>query len=343
MKQVEISLMQERELPAAEKLLRLSFGTFLGLTEPMNFGNGATYTNRWYRDPQAVFAAKVDSKLVGFSMVANWGSCGGFGPIVVHPDYWDRGIGYQLMIHSWSKFEQWGTQQIIFCTHANSPQHIYFYSKIGAEPRFLIALCTKAISTTQAKPVLKARRYSQLSFKEQEHSLNAVYQLTDKIYSGLDWRSEILLLHKLSIGESLFIWDDAELIGFAICHYGAGSEASENHCYVKFAAAKSAAAFEELIDQCETLTAILGLSSLVAGVDTACIDAYRRMLTRKFRLKSLSISMHQPNEETVFSNGELNYQRSSNPIPVAKENNSLELGNTGEPQTNPFRISIVRF
>ncbi|MGK7894949.1 MAG: GNAT family N-acetyltransferase [Xenococcus sp. (in: cyanobacteria)] len=296
MKQVEISLLQEHELTAAEKLLRLSFGKFLGLSEPMNFGNGAIYTNRWYRDPLAVFAAKVDNKLVGFSMVAKWGSCGGFGPIVIHPDYWDRGIGYQLMNTSWSKFEQWETQQIIFCTHANSPKHIYFYGKVGAQPRFLIALCTKAISDSQANPIVQAQRYSQLAPEEQENSLKAAYHLTDKIYSGLDWRSEILLLEQLSIGESLFIWDGAKLIGFAICHYGTGSEATEGNCYVKFAAANSAAAFDQLIEQCEALTANLGLSSLVAGVDTACIDAYRRMLARKFQLKSLSISMHQPNE-----------------------------------------------
>lgn len=296
MKQVEISLLQEHELPTAEKLLRLSFGTFLRLTEPMNCGNGARYTNRWYRDPLAVFAAKVDSKLIGFSMVANWGSCGGFGPIVVHPHFWDQGIGYQLMKTSWSKFEQWGTQQIIFCTHANSPKHIYLYGKVGAEPRFLIALCAKAISSIPEKPILKARLYSQLSSQEQENSLKAAYQLTNKIYSGLDWRSEILLLNQLSLGESLFIWDDKKLTGFAICHYGAGSEAAEANCYVKFAAANSAAAFDQLIEQCEALTLILRLSSLVAGVDTACIDAYRRMLAKKFRLKSLSISMHQPNE-----------------------------------------------
>ena len=205
MKQFEIVLLQEHELPEAEKLLRLSFGTFLGLSEPMNFGNGATYTNRWYRDPLAVFAAKVDNKLVGFSMVANWGCCGGFGPIVVHPEYWDQGIGYPLMKTSWSKFEEWDTQQIIFCTHANSSKHIHFYGKVGAEPRFLIALCTKAISASQLKPIVKAQRYSQLSPEEQENSLKAAYQLTNKIYSGLDWRSEILLLQQLSIGESLFI------------------------------------------------------------------------------------------------------------------------------------------
>ena len=296
MKHVEIVLLQESELLEAEKLLRFSFGRFLGLSEPINFGDGAVYTNRWYRDPLAAFAAKVDSKLVGFSLVANWGSCGGFGPIVIHPDYWDRGIGYELMTTSWEKFEQWGTQQIIFCTHANSPKHIYFYRKVGAEPRFLIALCTKVISSNQPKPVLKAQRYSQLSSQQQENSLKTAYQLTDKIYQGLDWRSEIILVHKLSIGESLFIWDDTGLIGFAICHHGTGSEASQNNCYVKLAAARSTAAFDQLIDECEALTATLGLSSLVAGIDTACIDAYRRMLDRKFRLKSLSISMHKPNE-----------------------------------------------
>ena len=52
------------------------------------------------------------------------------------------------------------------------------------------------------------------------------------------------------------------------------------------------------------------------------------------------------NKEKVFSNGELNYQQSSNPIPLAKEkirqNNSLGLENTGEPPTRPFRISIFQ-
>ena len=65
----------------------------LGLTEPMNFGNGAIYTNRWYRDPLAVFATKVNNKLVGFSMVANWGTCDGFGAIMVHSDDW-----YQVLL-----------------------------------------------------------------------------------------------------------------------------------------------------------------------------------------------------------------------------------------------------
>ena len=291
----EISLLQESELPEAEKLLRLSFGTFLGLSEPMDFGNGAEYTSRWYRDPLSVFAAKADGKLIGFCMVANWGSCGGFGPIVTHPNYWDRGIGSQLISASWSKFDEWGSQQIVFCTHANSPKHIYLYGKFGAEPRFLIALCTKTISSIQSK-TLKAKGYSQLSPEGQAISLNAAYQLTNKIYEGLDWRSEILLVEQRSLGETLFVWDDTGLIGFAICHYGSGSEAARGSCYLKLGAAKSAEAFEQLIEECETLTLILGMSSLVAGVDTACVDAYHFLIARKFRLSVLSVSIHKPNQ-----------------------------------------------
>jgi GNAT superfamily N-acetyltransferase len=279
----EISLLQESELPEAEKFLRLSFGTFLGLSEPMDFGNGAEYTSRWYRDPSSVFAAKADGKLIGFSMVSNWGSCAGFGPIVTHPDYWDRGIGSQLISTSWKKFDEWGSQQIIFCTHANSPKHIYFYEKFGAEPRFLIALLTKA------------KRYSQLSSDRQAESLNAAYQLTDKIYEGLDWRSEILLVQQHSLGDTLFVWDDTGLIGFAICHYGSGSEAASGTCYIKLGVAKDAEAYEQLIDECEALATILGMSSLVAGVDTACIDAYQRTIARRFRISGLSVSMHKPN------------------------------------------------
>jgi GNAT superfamily N-acetyltransferase len=295
MNSVEINLLQESELPEAEKLLRLSFGTFLGLSEPMDFGNGAEYTSRWYRDPLSAFAARADGKLIGFCMLANWGSCAGFGPIVTHPDYWDRSIGSQLINASWSKFDEWGSQQIVFCTHANSPKHIYFYGKFGAQPRFLIALFTKAIPLIQPQP-LKANRYSQLSGDRQAVSLNAAYQLTNKIYEGLDWRSEILLLQQRSLGDTLFVWDDMELIGFAICHYGAGSEAAKGTCYIKLGAAKGAEAFDRLIDECEALSVMLGMSSLVAGVDTACVDAYHRMIARKFRISFLSVSMHKPNQ-----------------------------------------------
>lgn len=298
MSEIEITLLQESELLDAENLCRLAFGTFIGLEDPMLFGNGAEYAPRWYRDPTAIFAAKVHGRLIGYSSAANWGSFGSFGPLVVHPDYWDRGIASELLVALMAKFQEWGTRHISFCTFTNSPKHLWLYGKFGFAPRFLIAVCAKAILPKQK--ALEAKRFSQLSSEEQQESLKAAHELTNEIFEGLNLACEIALVLDRHIGDTLMLWDEAGLLGFAICHYGAGSEAAFNNCYVKFAAVRwgnnAAEAFERLLDECEILSAIVGMSSLVAGVDTACYDAYNRVLARKYNIEIIVLSMHQPNE-----------------------------------------------
>ena len=297
MRNIEIALLQESELTEAENICKLAFGTFIGLLDPMSFGNGAEYAPRWYRDPQGAFAAKKEGKLIGYTIAANWGSYGGFGPVVVHPDYWDKGIASMLMVELESKFKEWGTQHISFCTFPNSPKHLWLYGKFGFAPRFLIAVCGKAIALSPQP--LKAERFSQLSFEQQIEAKKAAYELTNQIFEGLDMTNEITLVQNRHQGDTLMLWDDEGLLGFAICHYGAGSEAELDTCYVKFGAArwgkKAKEGFEQLLDNCETLCNMVGTSKLVVGVDTACYDAYRRILARKYQVQLLLLSMHQPN------------------------------------------------
>jgi hypothetical protein len=40
----------------------------------MEFGHGAQYFSRWYRDPSSVFVAKQEGKLLDYVMLTNWGS-----------------------------------------------------------------------------------------------------------------------------------------------------------------------------------------------------------------------------------------------------------------------------
>ena len=69
---------------------------------------------------------------------------------------------------------------------------------------------------------------------------------------------------------------------------------------MKFGAARpgpgAAEAFERLLDACEALAAARGLSRLVAGVNTARRDAYRRMLARGFRADLVGVAMERPDE-----------------------------------------------
>lgn len=298
MKNLSIELLQEADLEASETLLKLAFGTFLKLSDPLKFGGGAVYWPRWYRDPSSAFAAKIDNQLIGYSLSANWGTYGGFGPLIVHPNYWDQGIGSRLMMASLEKIEDWKIKQLIFCTHANSPKHIYFYGKFGLSPRFLIAVFAQ--NKLPNNPELNAFRYSQLSPEQQTESLQDCYQLTDKIYEGLDFRAEIKNVQTCSLGDTIFLWDEAGLFAFAVCHYGETSEAQTNTCYLKFAAVRpdnqAKENFEKLLDESEKIAVIEGMSSLIFGIDTACENAYRQTLARKYQIQSLMLSLHKPNQ-----------------------------------------------
>jgi hypothetical protein len=59
----------------------------------------------------------------------------------------------------------------------------------------------------------------------------------------------------------------------------------------------AAAAFEKLLDACECYAALAGAAMLVAGTNTARIEAYRALLARGFRTLMQGVIMQRGNEE----------------------------------------------
>src|SRR5205823_12554357 len=91
---VAVRPLQEDDLAEADRVMRLAFGTFLGLPDPGAFAGDADYVRtRWRASPGACFAAEAGGELVGSNFATNWGSVGFFGPLTVRPDYWERGVG----------------------------------------------------------------------------------------------------------------------------------------------------------------------------------------------------------------------------------------------------------
>jgi hypothetical protein len=130
-------------------------------------------------------------------------------------------------------------------------------------------------------------------------SLAECHKLTDAIYPGLNLEREIVATRQQALGEVVPLRDADELIGVAVCHTGAGTEAGSGACYVKFGGVLPGAGagerFERLLDACGALAAHRGASRLVLGINTACGAAYRRALTRGFRGENQGIAMHRDN------------------------------------------------
>ncbi|HET9920178.1 MAG TPA: GNAT family N-acetyltransferase [Ktedonobacteraceae bacterium] len=297
---ITIRLLRESELNTADRIFRHAFGTFLGLPDPQTFaGDSDVVQTRWKADPTRVFAAQVEGELVGTNVASNWGSVGFFGPLTIRPDLWDRGIAQRLMEPVMEKFSEWGTRHAGLFTFPHSPKHIHLYEKFGFFARFLTPIMSKAVAP-HTSPVAHWSTYAQLKESEQRAYAAACRELTNAIYEGLDVEREIQAVQEQQLGDTVLLLNDTQLVGFAVCHCGAGTEAGGGACYVKFGAARPGLAarqhFTQLLSACEAFAQASSMSRVVAGVNMGCDEAYRHLLKSGFRTDMFGIAMQRPNE-----------------------------------------------
>jgi GNAT superfamily N-acetyltransferase len=287
--------LREEDLETADRIFRLAFGTFIGLPDPLAFAGDADYVrSRFAVDPEAAFGAEIDGELVGTNFATNWGSVGFFGPLTIHPDVWDRGIGASLVAAVVDRFDAWGTRHAGLFTFAQSTKHVGLYQKFGFWPRALTALMSKPVGSGE---VAGWTRFSEAS--DRDAAVAACRELTGEIYEGLDLAREIDAAASQSLGETVLVWEGERLAGLAVCHAGAVSEAGSGTCYVKFGGVRpgAGAAFERLLGACEAWAHEAGAARISAGMNLAREEAYRAMRSAGYRADMQGVAMHRPNEE----------------------------------------------
>jgi GNAT superfamily N-acetyltransferase len=304
---VTIRSLREQDLPSADRIMRLAFGTFLGMPDPLKFMGDADYARtRWLADPSAVFAAECEGELVGTNFATRWGSVGFFGPLTIHPDWWDRGIAQRLLAPTMNLFDRWGVRHAGLFTFPASAKHIGLYQKFGFWPRFLTALMEVPI--VEKRTCLPWTGFGQVSLEQKQSCLRACRELTSSIYDGLDVEREIRAVDEQRLGDTVLLWTADKLAGFAVCHVGAGTEAGSGKCYAKFGAVRSGpkarVEFRRLLEACCEFAAARGASKLEAGVNLARLDAYREMLRLGFRTGRQGVVMER-NAEPGYNRPEV--------------------------------------
>lgn len=284
---IDIRPLSERDLPEADRIFRLAFGTFMGLPDPMTFAAGADLIGTRWRAPasNATVGAFDGDVLVGSNYVTRWGSFGFFGPLTVRPDYWSKGIAQLLLAPTMDTFARWGVRQSALYTFPHSPKHLALYQKFDFWPQRLTALMTKRVADAPAAaPAFEGSRADLLA---------QARDVTGAMFPGLDVSGEVEALLDQKLGEVVTVRDGASLGAFAVCHVGPGSEAGPKTVYVKFAAARDGASFGKLLVACEALAARRGMGVVLAGVNTACSAAYQTMLAQGYRTQYTGVAMQR--------------------------------------------------
>jgi hypothetical protein len=151
--------------------------------------------------------------------VTNWGNFGVVGPVSVHPDVWDRGVGKALM-------DAVVVRAGLF-TFPHSGKHLGFYQKFGFWPRSLTPILSRDIPATTKQA--EGLRFSALGAAERGDALRACSELTGALCEGLALDTEIQSVDAQRLGDSILCWRRSRLEAFAVCHAGTGSEGRRRH------------------------------------------------------------------------------------------------------------------
>jgi GNAT superfamily N-acetyltransferase len=300
---VTIRPLAEADLDDADRIMRLAFGTFLGLADPAAFMGDADYVRtRWAAEPTCALAAEVDGRLVGTNFVTRWGSVGFFGPLTVDPTLWDKGVAQALLDETMPFFDRWGVTHAGLFTFPGSPKHLSLYQRYGFLPRFLTPVLARTLATGEPQGGPSGGRWGTVGdAADIEVIVAACSRVTDAIYPGLDVTREIEAAVTQNLGDTVVVLDDAGGVdAFAVCHTGPGSEAGSGTCFVKFGAALPGPGADErfarLLSACEAFAAEEGASAVVAGVNTARRGAHRSLLERGYKPQLIGVTMHKPDE-----------------------------------------------
>jgi len=298
---IKVGPLKENELEEAERIVRLAFGTFLGLPNPLDFMGDRLYIEPRWRSPNVkTVAARDNGSLIGSNLAIRWGSFGFFGPLSVLPEYWDRGVAQRLLASTMTIFEGWGLRHTGLCTFPHSAKHVALYQKFGYWPGYLTGIMTLTPEANPTPPSKAPVLLSALKKSERNAAIEACSKLTHRIDKGLDLSGEIRAVLAQHTGNVVLTYTRGVLDAFAVCLHGPGSEGGEKTCYVKFGAARGDAGagerFDRLLAAVEAFASSRGVS-VEAGVNSAREDAYRRMRARGYRVAMQVVAMQRPHAE----------------------------------------------
>lgn len=295
--EIIIRPLRESELAEAGRIVRVAFGTFLGLPpdDPRHPADSDYVQPRWTADRDAVVAAEHGGKLIGSNFAANWGSFGFFGPLTVEPEYWNRGVAQMLLAPTMDIFDRWGLRHRGLFTFPHSPKHMALYQKFGFWPRDLVAVMAKETGPAPAAATTQITRLSQAKRDEVGSIVAACRDLTNSLFEGLDVEREIRSVDSQRLGDTILVWDDSKLAAFAVCHSGPGTEAGSGVCYVKFAAVRPGRGagehFKRLLDGVEAYARAVKAPKITAGVNLSRREAFQAMRVRGFRTEMQGVAM----------------------------------------------------
>jgi GNAT superfamily N-acetyltransferase len=157
-------------------------------------------------------------RLVAFNMVHRSGAEGWMGPLAVRTEAQGGGTGKEIVTRGveWLKSQPsgGGARVIGLETMPRTMDNIGFYSRLGFIPgRLTVTVTLDAAHVEPAATVL-----GRLAPRARDDAVAECRALVDRVLAGYDYTRELTLTQELSLGDTILLYENDELIGFALAH-----------------------------------------------------------------------------------------------------------------------------
>ena len=304
--------MSWRDIADAARVVRMAFEAVsppdrATLTPPG--GEEKMLVDWLQRVPDGVFVARDGGQVLGSAVAYRWGAFGLLGPVSVHPSFWGRGIGSQLMDRCLRVFAQWGCTHVELYTYLHSPRHVAFFRKCGISPHSPHLLLSHEVAPSPPPP--PRALLSPLLAGRRALVVAEIRDLTGQIFPGLSLDEEIQA-RRSPQSEVLILRQNGRLSAFALCDLREASDPSTSGtrtCHIKFAAAlpseESQDAFPEMLGLCRAFAASQGCARISTGLGAARRHAARLCRMEDWRVDAEVLGMTLHGREGISRESDL--------------------------------------
>lgn len=248
--------------------------------------------------------------VAAFNLAHLCGREGWMGPLAVRTDRQGGGVGKAVVGAAADWLIDHGAHTVGLETMPRTVDNIGFYSGLGFRPGHLTVTLTLDTGTRR----LPAPALLSAEAGDRQHAgVTAVRGLVEELASGYDCSREILLTAEMRLGDTVLLWGDAGLDGFALWHSAPLAEGRDaDELRVLKLAARSPEAFAGVVNAVEAAASRAGIRRVAIRCQTAYADAYQTLMARGYQVRWTDLRMcltgypeRSPVEGVLFSNWEI--------------------------------------
>lgn len=228
-------------------------------------------------------------EVAAFNLAHLCGREGWMGPLAVRTDRQGGGVGKSVVGAAADWLIDHGAKTVGLETMPRTVDNIGFYSGLGFQPGYLTITLTLDTGTRRlpAPALLSAE-----SGERQRQALSAIRGLLEELAPGYDCSREILLTAEMGLGDTVLLWGDAGLDGFALWHSAPLAEGREaDELRVLKLAARTQRAFAGVVSAVEASAGRAGTRRVAIRSQTACADAYQSLIGRGYQVRWTDLRM----------------------------------------------------